>query len=167
MDARYMWMPTVFQHGPFPLVSPPPDSQICTGTGLAPNHICAGTRLTPPHFAPGPARPAPALVGPGLAEPPALICTRAWLLPPTSAPGLNAAPHAVHVHRDWTQRRMLLVAAGSASDGLAPPTLAKGPGTAECCPVQIAPQMANASCMLLCTPNQGRPPVLPRGLFPP
>ncbi len=33
-------------------------------------------------------------------------------------------------------------------------------------PVQVAPQMARAGCMLLCTPNQGRPPVLPRGLFP-
>ena len=33
-------------------------------------------------------------------------------------------------------------------------------------PVQVAPQMASASCMLLCTPNQGRPPVLPRSLFP-
>jgi hypothetical protein len=34
-------------------------------------------------------------------------------------------------------------------------------------PVQFAPQMASAGCMLLCTPNQGRPPVLPRSVFPP
>jgi hypothetical protein len=62
MDARCM-MARVQQPEPFPLVSPSPDSQICTGTGLAPNQICAGTRPTPRHFASGPAGPAPALFG--------------------------------------------------------------------------------------------------------
>jgi len=64
------------------------------------------------------------------------------LIPPTSAPGLNR---------------------------LAPSTLAREPGTpthGRKRPVQIAPQIASASCMSLHMPNQGRPPVLPRGLFP-
>jgi hypothetical protein len=56
MDARYMGMPSVSQHGPAPLVSPPPDSQTCTGTGLAPNRICTATLLARPLFASGPAR---------------------------------------------------------------------------------------------------------------
>jgi hypothetical protein len=106
MDARYMWMPPLSQYGPFPLVSPPPDSQICTGAGLAPNQICAGTQLTPRHFAARPAGPAPALFGTRAGRTPALICTRAWLIPPTSAPGLNAAPHAVGCSRErqrWTR----------------------------------------------------------------
>jgi hypothetical protein len=42
----------------------------------------------------------------GTGRTPALICTRAWLIPPTSAPGLNAAPHAVGRSRErqrWTR----------------------------------------------------------------
>ncbi len=47
----------------------------------------------------------------------ALICTRAGRTPPTPATGLG--PPRTHLHGDRTPRRMVLVAAGSASDGRA------------------------------------------------
>ena len=116
MDARCM-MARVQQPGPFPLVSANPDAPICDGiglssaeicheTGLIASHVWTGAGLIPPTSAQGPDRPASAL-----------ICTRAGRIPPTPATGLG--PPRPHLHWDRTPRRMVLVAAGGASDGRA------------------------------------------------
>jgi hypothetical protein len=133
-----------------------PACTICDGTGLAPAHSYRATGLTPPtsalghgsQFAPAHGRISTATATqtrlgaprPTFAETglTAGACsTMTGLTHPTSS-GTESAHLLPHLYWDWE----------------------------ECCPVQIVPQMANASCMLLCTPNQGRPPVL-CGLFPP
>jgi hypothetical protein len=115
-------------------------------------------QIIPPTSAPGLSSPRPTHASAQNSAHAGSICTKDWvhpappgltteacstrLIPPTSEPGLNR---------------------------LAPSTFAREPGTpthGRKRPVQIAPQIASASCMSLHMPNQGRPPVLPRGLFP-
>ena len=160
-DASFMpWH--IPHHEPFPLVSP---------SSLRPS--CA------PEL--GPARPTSA---PGLHWlTPLNSGTCHGLTPPMSALGLGSSPPtskyprpipflrspALPISCRLSVRLFKIVMTGRVRRHFSVSELCthRRSSTAWLHPVQVAPQKAGASWMSLCTPYEGRPPVLPCSLFPP